>query len=40
MIENKELYSYIISSLEIMNKSMIAGEQNTVTLFTYVYNNQ
>jgi len=40
MIENKELYSYIIGSLEIMNKSIIAGEQNTVTLFTYVYNNQ
>ena len=40
MIQNKELYSYIINSIEVMNKSIIVGEQNTVKLFTYVYNNQ
>jgi len=40
MIQNKELYSYIINSIEIMNKSIIGNEQNTVKLFTYVYNNQ
>ena len=40
MIQNKELYSYIINSIEVMNKSIIVGEQNTVKLFAYVYNNQ
>jgi len=32
MIQNKELYSYIINSIEIMNKSIIGNEQNTVKL--------
>jgi len=40
MIQNKELYSYIINSIEVMNKSLIVNEQNTVKLFSYVYNNQ
>jgi len=40
MIENKELYGYIVNSIEIMNKSIVANEQNTVKLFSYVYNHQ
>lgn len=40
MIENKELYSYIISSIDVMNKSIIVNEQNTVRLFSYIYNSQ
>ena len=40
MIENKELYSYIVHSLDIMNRSIVVNEQNTVKLFSYIYNNQ
>ena len=40
MIQNKELYSYIISSIDVMNKSIIVNEQNTVRLFSYIYNSQ
>ena len=40
MIENKELYSYIVQSLDIMNRSITINEQNTVKLFSYLYNNQ
>ena len=40
MIENKELYSYIIHSLDILNRSIVIQEQNTVKLFSYIYNNQ
>ena len=38
-MNNKELYSYIVGSLDIMNKSLIMNEQNTVKLFSYLYNN-
>lgn len=38
-MDNKELYSYIIGSLDIMNKSIILNEQNCVKLFSYLYNN-
>jgi len=40
MIENKELYSYIIHSLDILNRSLTISEQNNIKLFSYIYNNQ
>jgi hypothetical protein len=39
MLENKELYSYLVSSVNIINKSLLLNEQNTVKLFSYLYNN-
>ncbi|MBR6907086.1 hypothetical protein IKN40_00900, partial [bacterium] len=38
MIENIQLYSYIVHSLDILNKSVTVNEQNTVKLFSYLYN--
>lgn len=40
MIENKQLYAYIVNSLDVLNKSLLVNEQNTVKLFSYLYNNQ
>jgi len=40
MIQNKQLYAYIVSSLDILNKSLAVNEQNTVKLFSYLYNSQ
>jgi len=39
-MENKELYSYIVHSLDILNRSLTIHEQNTIKLFSYLYNNQ
>ena len=39
MTDNKQLYSYIVHSLDILNKSLTINEQNTVKLFSYLYNN-
>ena len=39
MIENQQLYSYIVHSLDILNRSVAINEQNTVKLFSYLYNN-
>lgn len=36
----KEVYSYIVGSIDLMNKSIIVQEQNQVTLFSYMYNRQ
>lgn len=40
MIQNKQLYAYIVNSLDILNKSLTVNEQNTVKLFSYLYNYQ
>ena len=39
-MENKELYSYIVQSLDILNRSLTIHEQNTVKLFSYLHNGQ
>lgn len=39
-MENKELYTYIVQSLDILNKSLTISEQNTVKLFSYLHNEQ
>ena len=39
-MENKELYSYIVQSLDVLNKSLTIHEQNTVKLFSYLHNGQ
>lgn len=36
----KEVYSYIVGSIDLINKSIIVQEQNQVTLFSYMYNRQ
>jgi len=38
-MENKELYSYLVGSINVINKSLLLNEQNTVQLFSYLYNN-
>lgn len=35
---DKELYSYIVSSLDILNKQLVVQEKNVVKLFSYLYN--
>ena len=37
---NKELYTYMVHSLDVLNKSLTIHEQNTITLFSYLYNKQ
>jgi len=39
-MENKELYTYIVKSLDVLNKSLVIHEQNTVKLFSYLHNGQ
>lgn len=36
---NKELYSYIVGSINLLNKSIKAQDQKSVQLFAYLYNN-
>jgi len=40
MDDKLEMYSYIVSSIDILNKSVKLQEQGQVRLFTYLYNNQ
>ena len=37
---NEEVYSYIVSSIDLLNKSIKAQDNKTVHLFSYIYNNQ
>lgn len=39
-MENKELYTYIVHSLDILNRSLTIHEQNTIKLFSYLHNGQ
>ena len=36
--KDKELYSYVVSSLDILNKQLVVQEKNVVKLFSYLYN--
>ncbi len=33
-------YSYVVSTLDVLRKTLISQENNTVKLFTYLYNNE
>lgn len=36
---NEEIYSYIVSSIDLLNKSIKAQDNKNVHLFSYLYNN-